>query len=332
MESLRQLVQNNASDDQIVAAIRQLGFRERSRSLVQQQAPKFRSVAVVDEQFKQISLDDYLNAGKWVVLFFYPLDFTFVCPTEIIAFSDRLAEFEAINTQPIACSCDSEFSHLAWVKMPRNSGGLGQMKIPILADYTKDIASRYGVLVDGGVSLRGLFIIDPKGVVRQVTLNDLPVGRNVDETLRLVQAFQFTDEHGEVCPANWRPGAKTMVADTNKSKKYFSTVAETGAVACISEQPELDRALDTEKLVAIDFFAPWCMNCKKVTPVVERLAAEFSDRVTFVKIDTDASTEIADQYDVYVLPTIVFIRNGSVVQRYTGSDASQIEETLRSLF
>jgi len=332
MESIRQLVQNNASDEQIIAAIRQLGYRDSSRSLVQQQAPRFRSVAVVDEQFKQISLDDYLNAGKWVVLFFYPLDFTFVCPTEIIAFSDRLAEFEAINTQPIACSCDSEFSHLAWVKMPRNSGGLGQMKIPIVADFTKDIASRYGVLVDGGVSLRGLFIIDPRGVVRQVTLNDLPVGRNVDETLRLVQAFQFTDEHGEVCPANWRPGAKTMVADTNKSKKYFAAVAETGSVTCVSEQAELEQVLRTDKLVVIDFFAPWCMNCKKVTPLVERLAAEFSDRATFVKVDTDASTEIADQYEVSVLPTVVFIRNGAVVLKYTGSDNSKIEEALRSLF
>jgi len=193
---------------------------------IQQPAPAFTCTAVMpDKQFKNISLSDY--RGKYVVLFFYPLDFTFVCPTEIIAFSDRVAEFEAINTQVIAASCDSKFSHLAWTNTPRNKGGLGEMKIPIIADVTKKLATEYGVLIedgdDAGIPLRGLFIINPQGVLRQITMNDLPVGRSVDETIRLIQAFQFNDEHGEVCPANWKPGAKTMKDDPTKSLEYFSS-------------------------------------------------------------------------------------------------------------
>lgn len=149
---------------------------------------------------------------------------TFVCPTEIIAFSDRVDEFKKIDVAVIAASTDSHFSHLAWVNTPRNQGGLGQMNIPILADKSMSIARAYGVLdEDTGVPFRGLFIIDPKGILRQVTINDLPVGRSVDETLRLVQAFQFTDKHGEVCPANWTPGKKTMKPDPVGSKDYFQS-------------------------------------------------------------------------------------------------------------
>ena len=160
-------------------------------------APDFKGTAVIKGQFKEISLDDY--KGKYLVLFFYPLDFTFVCPTEIIAFNDRAGEFEAINTAVIACSTDSQFSHLAWCERERKSGGLGSMQIPLLADKNMAISRAYGVLKeDDGVPFRGLFIIDPNGTLRQITINDLPVGRDVDETLRLVQAFQFTDEHGEV--------------------------------------------------------------------------------------------------------------------------------------
>ena len=178
-------------------------------------------------RLQDLSLKQY--KGKYVVLFFYPLDFTFVCPTEIIAFGDRAAEFAAINTQVIAASCDSKFTHLAWVNTPRSEGGLGSMKIPILADFEKKVATSYGVVIpsgdDAGVTLRGLFIIDPNNVVRQVTINDLPVGRNVDETIRLIKAFQFVEKHGEVCPANWQPGAATMNPDPEKSKAYFSKVA-----------------------------------------------------------------------------------------------------------
>lgn len=185
-----------------------------------QQAPEFKGKAVVNGEFKTIQLSDY--KGKYLVLFFYPLDFTFVCPTEITAFSDRVEEFKKINCEVIACSTDSHYSHLAWINTPRKQGGLGEMNIPLLADKTLKIASDYGCLKeDEGISFRGLFIIDEKGVLRQITINDLPVGRSVDETLRLVQAFQFTDKHGEVCPVGWKPGSNTMKPDPKGSKEYF---------------------------------------------------------------------------------------------------------------
>jgi len=185
-------------------------------------APDFRGQAVVGGEFKEISLNDY--KGKYLVFFFYPLDFTFVCPTELIAFSDRVEEFRSIGCEVVACSTDSHFSHLAWVNTPRKQGGLGEMGIPLLADKNCDIAQRYGVYKeDDGIAFRGLFIIDGKGNLRQITINDLPVGRSVDETLRLVQAFQFTDKHGEVCPAGWRPGAATMKPDPKGSKSYFQS-------------------------------------------------------------------------------------------------------------
>ncbi|XP_068607428.1 peroxiredoxin-2 [Brachionichthys hirsutus] len=184
-------------------------------------APEFSATAVVDGQFKDIKLSDY--KGKYLVLFFYPLDFTFVCPTEIVAFSDRAEEFRGIGCEVIGCSVDSHFSHLAWTNTPRKQGGLGDMRIPLVADLTKAISKDYGVLKEeDGVAFRGLFVIDDKGILRQITINDLPVGRSVDETLRLVQAFQFTDTNGEVCPANWKPGSNTIVPDVEKSKAFFS--------------------------------------------------------------------------------------------------------------
>eukprot|EP00760_Papus_ankaliazontas_P028516 PhM_4_TR3752/c2_g1_i2/m.4645/K13279/PRDX1; peroxiredoxin 1 len=188
---------------------------------VQKPAPAFSATALMpDGSFKTLTNKDF--EGKYTVLFFYPLDFTFVCPTEIIAYSDRFAEFQAIGCNVVACSVDSHFSHLAWTMQDRKKGGLGQMNIPILADLKKDIARDYGVLLDDGVAARGLFIIDPKGTLRQITVNDLPVGRNVDETLRLVQAFQYTDVHGDVCPAGWTPGSKTMKPDPKGSQTYFA--------------------------------------------------------------------------------------------------------------
>ena len=166
-------------------------------------------------------------AGKYVVLFFYPLAFTFVCPTEIIAFSEAAAEFRKINTEIIGCSIDSTFTQLAWVNQPRKQGGLGGVDIPLLCDVNKEIGNQYGVILpdgdDRGVALRGLFIIDDKGTLRQITINDLPVGRNVDEVKRLVEAFQFTDEHGEVCPAGWQKGSKTMKPDPKGSLEYFES-------------------------------------------------------------------------------------------------------------
>jgi peroxiredoxin (alkyl hydroperoxide reductase subunit C) len=185
-------------------------------------APGFTAAAVVGTDIKKVSLSDY--KGKYVVLLFYPLDFTFVCPTEIIAFSERIAEFKKLNCEVIALSVDSEYSHLAWVNTPRKQGGLGQVGYPLVADLTKQISKDYDVLIEEeGHTLRGLFIIDSKGILRQITKNDTPVGRSVDETLRLVQAFQFVDEHGgEACPVNWKPGQSSIHADPNKSKDYFS--------------------------------------------------------------------------------------------------------------
>lgn len=191
-------------------------------------APDFTADAVVNGQFKKLSLKSY--RGKWVVLFFYPLDFTFVCPTEICAFSDRSDDFKKLNTEVIGASIDSKFSHLAWINTPRKKGGLGEMKIPLIADVTKEVSTKYEVLVkdgdDAGVAFRGLFIIDPKGILRQITINDLPIGRNVDEVLRLIEAFQYNEQHGEVCPANWKKGKKSMKADPKGSLEYFEGVEE----------------------------------------------------------------------------------------------------------
>jgi len=158
-----------------------------------------------------------------VILFFYPLDFTFVCPTEILAFSDRADEFRKLDAEIIGASVDSKSSHLAWINTPRKEGGLGgHVNFPLVADLNKKLSRDYDVLMEEeGYSLRGLFIINRQGVVVQITKNDPPVGRSVDETLRLVQAFQHVDKYGEVCPANWTPGSDTMQADPVGSKKYF---------------------------------------------------------------------------------------------------------------
>ncbi|ORX99003.1 thioredoxin-like protein [Basidiobolus meristosporus CBS 931.73] len=188
---------------------------------IQKAAPEFRGKAVVDGEFKEISLSDY--KGQYLVFFFYPLDFSFVCPTEIIAFSDRAEEFAKLNCALVACSTDSEFAHFAWTNTPRSQGGLGQMNIPILSDVTHQVSKDYGVyLEESGVALRGLFIIDPLQNVRIMQVNDLPVGRSVDETLRLLEALQFTDIHGEVCPANWQKGQDTIKPGLKDSKEFFS--------------------------------------------------------------------------------------------------------------
>lgn len=189
--------------------------------LVQQQAPDFKAQAVMpDGTFKQVSLSDY--KGKYVVLFFWPLDFTFVCPTEIIAFSDRAADFEKLGVQLLGASIDSHFTHLAWRNVPRNQGGLGDIKYPLVADLNKEIARSYGVLLPGGIALRGLFLIDKEGVVRHQVVNDLPLGRSVDEALRMVQALQYFETNGEVCPANWKEGSRTIKANPKDSQEFFS--------------------------------------------------------------------------------------------------------------
>jgi len=189
--------------------------------LVQQAAPGFKAQAVLaDGSFKEVSLEEF--RGKYVVLFFYPLDFTFVCPTEIIAFSDRAAEFEQLNVQLLGVSVDSHFSHLAWRNTPRTDGGLGQINYPLVADLNKQIAQSFGVLLPGGIALRGLFLIDKNGVVRHEVINDLPLGRSVDEALRMVKALQFFEKNGEVCPADWKEGARTIKPTVKDSKSFFN--------------------------------------------------------------------------------------------------------------
>ena len=195
---------------------------ETQKTLVQNAAPDFKTTAVFNGDFKEISLSDY--KGKWVCLFFYPLDFTFVCPTEITAFSDRVKDFEALNCQVLGCSIDSQFSHLAWINTPRTQGGLGGLDYPLIADVTKDIARSYNVLTPDGVTLRGLFLINPEGGIAYQVVHDLGVGRSVDETLRVLEGFQHHMETGEVCPANWAKGGKTMKPDPKGSQEYFNSL------------------------------------------------------------------------------------------------------------
>ena len=191
---------------------------------VGQEAPNFTATAVFDQEFKTIKLSDY--RGQYIVLFFYPLDFTFVCPTEIIAFSDRFDEFKALKTEVLGVSVDSEFSHLAWMQTERKEGGIGDIAYPLISDIKKEISTAYNVLdPDAGVALRGLFIIDKEGIVQHATINNLSFGRSVDETLRTLKAIQHVQTNrDEVCPAGWEEGDKTMNPDPVKSKVYFSSV------------------------------------------------------------------------------------------------------------
>lgn len=189
--------------------------------LVTKQAPEFTAQAVIPGgTFKEVSLADY--RGKYVLLFFYPLDFTFVCPTEIIAFSDANSQFDALGVQILGCSVDSHYSHFAWQNTPRTEGGIGRTEYPLIADLDKEIAKAYDVLLPAGIALRGLFLIDREGVVRHQVVNDLPLGRSVDEALRMVQALQFFEENGEVCPANWHKGSATIKPDPKESQEFFA--------------------------------------------------------------------------------------------------------------
>ncbi len=189
--------------------------------LVTKEAPDFSAQAVMpDNSFAELTLSSY--RGKYVVLFFYPLDFTFVCPSEIIAFDKALAKFEAKNAQVIGVSVDSHFTHLAWKNTPTDQGGIGQVQYPLVADLSKNIARQYGVLFDEEIAQRGLFLIDQKGIVRHALVNDLPLGRNVDEALRVLDALRFTEEHGEVCPANWRDGDDAMQPTAEGVAKYLA--------------------------------------------------------------------------------------------------------------
>ena len=194
--------------------------------LVGKKAPEINAPAVmadgsINESF---SLSDY--QGKYIVLFFYPLDFTFVCPTELIAFSHRIDEFESRDVQVLGCSIDSHFTHLAWRNTPVDNGGIGPVRYPLIADIKHQICRDYDVELDpAGVALRGSFLIDREGMVRHQVVNDLPLGRNIDEMLRMIDALQFHEEYGEVCPAGWNKGDQGMVADSHGVASYLAEQA-----------------------------------------------------------------------------------------------------------
>jgi len=193
--------------------------------LVTKPAPEFKAQAVLpDNSIKELNLADY--KGKYVVLFFYPLDFTFVCPSEIIAFDHRLSEFKARGVEVIGVSIDSHFSHLAWKNTAINNGGIGNVQYPLVADITKNISRDYDVLINESVALRGSFLIDKKGIVQHQVINNLPLGRNIDEMLRMVDALQFTEQHGEVCPAGWAKGKAGMKGSTEGVAKYLADHAK----------------------------------------------------------------------------------------------------------
>ena len=193
-------------------------------SLVTKEAPDFTAQAVMgDNSFEELKLSSY--RGKYVVLFFYPLDFTFVCPSEIIAFDKALAKFRERNAEVIGVSVDSQYSHYAWKNTPVDQGGIGSIKFPLVADLNKNVARDYGVLFDDSVALRGLFLIDKEGIVRHALVNDLSLGRNVDEALRMLDALQFTEKHGEVCPANWRQGDDSMKPTAEGVAEYLAAHA-----------------------------------------------------------------------------------------------------------
>jgi peroxiredoxin (alkyl hydroperoxide reductase subunit C) len=189
--------------------------------LVTKEAPDFTAQAVMpDNSVGEVKLSSL--RGKNVVLFFYPLDFTFVCPSEIIAFDKKVAAFKERNCELVSVSVDSVYTHLAWKNTPRNEGGLGNVQFPMVADLNKNIARSYGVLFNEAVALRGLFLIDKTGKIRHACINDLPLGRSVDEALRMVDALQHFEKHGEVCPANWRPGEEAMKPTADGVAKYLA--------------------------------------------------------------------------------------------------------------
>jgi len=189
-------------------------------AFVQKAAPEFKAQAVFEDgSIGELNLSDY--KGKYTVLFFYPLDFTFVCPTEIVSLSDRIEEFKSRDAQVLGISVDSQFSHAKWRQTPRKEGGIGEIGYPLVSDLNKCISAKYGVLLEcAGVALRGVFIIDKAGNLRSYTVNDLPIGRNVDEILRVIDAIEFTEKHGEVCPANWKKGDDSMKPTQDGLEEY----------------------------------------------------------------------------------------------------------------
>ncbi|MBJ7449199.1 MAG: peroxiredoxin [Parachlamydiales bacterium] len=193
-------------------------------SLVGQEAPNFCVQAVVDgEIFDNFSLADH--KGKYIILLFYPLDFTFVCPTELHAFQEKLSEFQERNALVIGCSIDSPYCHMAWLKTPKSTGGIEGIHFPLISDLNKQVAKLYDVLnEDAGVAYRGLFLIDKDGVIRHMTINDLAIGRSVDEALRVLDALLYHEKHGEVCPANWSKGSKGFKPTQQGLKDFYVEV------------------------------------------------------------------------------------------------------------
>ena len=196
-------------------------------TLIGQKAPDFTAQAVMEnDEITEMNLHDYL-ADDYGLIFFYPLDFTFVCPSEIIAFSNRMDKFKSLGCKVVGVSVDSQFSHYAWRNTAVEKGGIGSINFPLVADLTKQISSDYGVLIDGaGVALRGSFLIDKAGNIRHYVINDLPLGRNVDESIRMVEALQFHEEHGEVCPAGWNKGDDGMKPSADGVASYLEGHAE----------------------------------------------------------------------------------------------------------
>lgn len=191
-------------------------------TLVGRKAPHFTAKAVVAGRI----VEDFSLAkfqGKHVVFFFYPLDFTFVCPTELHAFQDRISEFESRNTEVVGCSVDSIYSHFAWTNTPKQKGGIQGVQYPLVSDLNKTISANYGVLMPSeGIAYRGLFLIDKSGIIRHQVINDLPLGRSVDETLRMLDALLYFEKHGEVCPANWSSGKQGMKPTPEGLESYFA--------------------------------------------------------------------------------------------------------------
>ena len=221
---------------------------------------------------------------------------------------------------------DTAESHLAWVRTPRKRGGLGHMQIPLLADVTKEISAAYGTLLkDAGIALRGLFIIDPAGTLQQITINNLGVGRDVDEALRLVRAFQFVAEHGEVCPAGWTPGAATMVPTADGAVSYFEKQPDsapdddfTANLPALKSEAELTAAIAGPGPVVIDLYATWCGKCRQIAPHVNELMAAHKNVKVF-KVDTDALPELAAKHNASVLPTFSFYKARSPCFAFVGS-------------
>lgn len=192
----------------------------KKRCMINEEAPDFLGEVYFNNEFKEVSLHGYND--KWVILLFYPLNFTFVCPTELIEFSRRIDEFKELNTEIIGISCDSVYSHHAWSEMSLKKGGIGKLKYPLMSDLNGEISKLYNVLLENdNHPCRGTYIIDSNKKIRHISMNDPPVGRNSDEYIRLIKGYQFADEHGEVCPINWNPGSKTIKPEPTKKLEYF---------------------------------------------------------------------------------------------------------------